>query len=188
MKKKSFFATVFSMMIVPLFGKIPSNNRWARADKGFKIAAGEGRIHGHIQLKGVNTNVLDVKISGSDTEGDLAIFEQSSLSQGRGTPLHIHRAQDEVFYVLKGNYRFQVGKDKYHLSEGESIFLPRGVPHAWTQASESGKMLVILQPAGKLEDFFVKVASLDHEPDSEEMKTIFAENDMAVVGPPLLLD
>jgi len=81
-----------------------------KTGKGFKTNAGEGRIHGHIRLKGVNSNILDVKVSGSDTNGELAIFEQTSLSQEKGTPLHLHLSQDEVFYVLEGSYYFQVGE------------------------------------------------------------------------------
>ena len=162
--------------------------RLLRINKGFKINAGEGRLHGHIKLKGVNSNILDVKISGSDTDGDLAIFEQTSLSQGRGTPLHVHPLQDEIFYVLDGAYYFQVGDDKFHLSTGESIFLPRNVPHAWTQVSEKGKMTVTFQPAGKLEEFFVTMQALDHEPTKQELAKIFNDHDMQIVGPPLKLD
>jgi quercetin dioxygenase-like cupin family protein len=156
--------------------------------KGFKIGAGEGRLHGHMQLMGVNANILDLKVSGKDTNGGLAIFEQTSLSQGRGTPLHVHFKQDEVFYVLEGEYYFQVGNDKYRLKTGESIFLPRQVPHAWTQVSASGHMMVTLQPAGKLEEFFVTLSNLKTPPTPEELANIFAANEMKVVGPPLQID
>lgn len=156
--------------------------------KSFKTTPGEGRYHGHIQLKGVNVNILDVKVSGKDTNGNLAIFEQTSLSPKRGTPLHIHPNQDEVFQVLAGEYRFQVGPDTYTLKTGESIFLPRKVPHAWTQVSDRGRMTVIVQPAGKLEAFFVTMASLTKEPEPAEVARIFADNDMQVVGPPLKVD
>jgi quercetin dioxygenase-like cupin family protein len=187
MKRGRFILSGLS--IFPIVAMANFNfNFSARAEKGFKIGAGEGRIHGHINLKGVNENILDVKISGKDTDGDLAIFEQTSLSQGKGTPLHIHHFQDEIFYVVKGSYYFQVGDEKFTLSKRESIFLPRKVPHAWTQASKKGKMTVTLQPAGKLEDFFVTVAALDHEPTKQEMAKIFADNDMQVVGPPLKLE
>ncbi|MBL7873614.1 MAG: cupin domain-containing protein [Cyclobacteriaceae bacterium] len=184
MKRGKFILAALSVIPMSVFAKIKTN-MLARADKGFKINSGEGRIHGHIKLKGVNSNVLDVKISGRDTNGDLAIFEQTSLSQGKGTPLHIHHLQDEIFYVLEGSYYFQVGDEKFSLSKGDSIFLPRKVAHAWTQVSETGKMNVIMQPAGKLEDFFVTVAALDHEPTQKEMEKIFADNEMQVVGPPL---
>ncbi len=159
-----------------------------RNGKGFKVSAGEGRYHGHIKLKGVNANILDVKVSGKDTNGDLAIFEQTSVSPGRGTPLHLHHNQDEIFYVLEGAYYFQVGEDKHHLKAGDSIFLPRQVPHAWVQVSQTGKMTVTVQPAGKLENFFVTMAALTAEPSKEMIAQIFADNDMQVVGPPLQLD
>ncbi len=184
MNRNRFIAAVFALTTLPVFARIGKFMR----GKGFKISGGEGRIHGHIKLKGVNSNVLDVKISGSDTDGDFALFEQTSLSPGRGTPLHIHPAQDEVFYVLEGSYVFQVGTEKYNLKASDSIFLPRNVPHAWTQVAETGKMLVMLQPAGKLETFFVTMAGLDHEPSKEEVAKIFGDNGMQVVGPPLKVD
>lgn len=184
MKRGKFILAGLSIVPLAMFAKVKTRI-FSRAEKGFKISKGEGRYHGQIQLKGVNSNILDVKVSGKDTDGDLAIFEQTSLSQGRGTPLHVHHFQDEIFQVMEGTYLFQVGDEKFSLTQGESIFLPRKVPHAWTQASKEGKMTVILQPAGKLEDFFVTMAALDHEPTKEEVAKIFAENEMQVVGPPL---
>ncbi|OBX27127.1 Cupin domain-containing protein [Gelidibacter algens] len=187
MKRNGFIAALLTFMTIPLWAFTPIEKVTKRKDKGFKISAGEGRLHGHLKLKGVNSNILDLKISGTDTNGDLAIFEQTSLSPGRGTPLHIHNSQDEIFYVIDGAYYFQVGDEKYHMAVGDSIFLPRKVPHAWTQKSKKGRMNVILQPAGKLEDFFVTMAALDHEPTPKEIENIFADNDMQVVGPPLKL-
>ncbi len=188
MKRSKFIASLISFTTMPILAFSHLQKIFTRKEKGFKISAGEGRIHGHIKLKGVNSNILDVKISGSDTNGDLAIFEQTSLSPGRGTPLHIHHLQDEIFYVIEGSYKFQVGDDKYDLTMGDSIFLPRKIAHAWTQVSEKGKMTVIFQPAGKLEEFFVTMASLNHEPSPDEIAKIFADNDMQVVGPPLTIN
>lgn len=184
--KRNHFITAIVVAPVTVFSKATKAAK--DISKGFKAAAGEGRKHGHLQLKGVNSNVLDVKISGSDTDGGLAIFEQTSLSQGRGTPLHIHPEQDEVFHVLEGEYVFLVGGEKFSLTTGETIFFPRKVPHAWTQVSAKGKMRVILQPAGKLEDFFVTMVALDHEPTPAEITKIFGDNGMQVVGPPLKLE
>jgi quercetin dioxygenase-like cupin family protein len=190
MKRNKFIAAVLTAAVMPIapFAAIVKKNYQTRVSKGFKILAGEGRIHGHIKLKGVNSNILDVKISGKDTNGDLAIFEQTSISQGRGTPLHIHPTQDEIFYVLEGSYFFKVGDDKFHLTTGESIFLPRNVPHAWTQVSDKGRMTVTFQPAGKLEEFFVTMQSLDHEPSATELAQIFVDHEMRIVGPPLKLE
>jgi quercetin dioxygenase-like cupin family protein len=182
MERRQFMQTAFAAAPLVSVRFYPLSDR---AIKGFKISAGEGRYHGHIKLKGVNVNVLDVKISGKDTNGDLAIFEQTSLSPKRGTPLHVHPDQDEIFQILDGEYLFQVGQDKYRLKTGDNIFLPRKVPHAWTQVSERGRMTVIVQPAGKLEEFFVTMASLTKDPTPTELARHFADNEMQVVGPPL---
>lgn len=186
MQRRHFIQT--TLVGLPFVAAAPVLLAADQPSKGFKIGAGEGRLHGHMQLMGVNANILDLKVSGKDTNGGLAIFEQTSLSQGRGTPLHVHLKQDEVFYVLEGEYYFQVGDDKYRLKTGESIFLPRQVPHAWTQVSASGHMMVTLQPAGKLEDFFVTLASLKTEPTPQELASIFAANEMKVLGPPLKIE
>ena len=188
MKRNKFIASLLTLAGAPFVSLAQLQRHPKLRSKAFKAAAEEGRIHGHLKLKGVNANVLDVKIWANDTNGDLTIFEQTSLSQGRGTPLHVHPAQDEVFYVLEGSYRFKVGDEIYNLAIGDSIFLPRNVPHAWTQVSEKGKMTVILQPAGKLENFFVTMANLDHEPTPGEVANLFAANEMQVVGPPLAID
>ena len=185
MKRNKFIASVLTLATAPVFTLSQVSKAFTAKKKGFKISAGEGRIHGHIKLKGVNANVLDVKISGSDTDGGLAMFEQTSVSQGKGTPLHIHNAQDEIFYVIEGSYKFRVADEIYDLTVGDSIFLPRKVSHAWTQVSKKGKMTVILQPAGKLENFFVTMAALDHEPSQQEIAKLFSDNDMEIVGPPL---
>jgi quercetin dioxygenase-like cupin family protein len=188
MRRNKFIFLALAAATAPLKAFEKSKNKLDRTGKGFKTSAGEGRIHGHIKLKGVNSNVLDVKISGSDTDGGFALFEQSSLSPGKGTPLHVHHLQDEVFYVIEGTYYFQVGEDKFHLAAGDSIFLPMKVPHAWTQVSEKGKMTVLFQPAGKMENFLVTLAALEHEPTREEMANFFTDSDMQIVGPPLKIE
>lgn len=182
MQRKEFIAASFLAAFLPATAYSKSVKKIIRPGKGFKIKAGEGRLHGHLKLKGVNANVMDVKISGKDTDGDLALFEQTGLTQGKGVPLHVHPFQDEIFYVLQGQYYFQVGEEKYYLKAGDSIFLPRKIPHAWTQVSAKSKTLVLLQPAGKLENFFVTVAGLKEEPTKEQMAKIFADNEMEVVG------
>ena len=185
MKRNSFISTVMILAATPLLSYSQNRSYNHSNGKGFKVKSGEGRIHGHIKLKGVNKNILDLKVSGSDTDGGMSVFEQTSISQGMGTPLHVHYSQNEMFYVIEGSYKFKVGEDEFELSAGDSIFLPEKVPHAWTQISKKGKMTVIFQPAGKMEQFFVTVAALDHEPSKSEMAQLFKDNEMEIVGPPL---
>jgi len=184
MKRNKFIATILTIAAFP-FSSISKNKQTVhRTNKGFKVSTGEGRIHGHITLKGINENILDVKISGSDTDGGYAMFEQTSLSPKRGTPLHVHPLQDETFYVVEGAYKFRVGDDLFDLEKGDSVFLPKNVPHSWTQKSDKGKMIVLFQPAGKMESFFVSLAAFNTPPSKEQMAKLFEDNEMKIVGPP----
>ncbi|UOG73065.1 cupin domain-containing protein [Hymenobacter tibetensis] len=182
MERRKFVLTTLAAPFVALTD-LPAEA--AQLGPGFKVKAGEARHHGHIKPNGPNSTVIEVKISGKDSDGGLFLFEQTNLSPGRGLPLHVHAYQDEVFYVLEGEFYFQLGQEKYTLTAGDSIFMPRKIPHSWIQISPVGRTMVTLQPAGKLEDLFLAFAALKSPPTSEEATRIFAAHDIQVIGPPV---
>ena len=184
MRRRNLFLTLLALFPMNLLAKTESINV-SRTGKGFKVSAGEARFGEHYKMKGVTSNTLDIKISSSDTAGDLAVFEQTGLTPNGGPPLHIHPFQDEWFYVNEGEYVFQVGTVKFRLHSGDTIFLPRKVPHAFVQISETGRMIVSYLPAGKMEAFFKVTSEWSVPPAKEEIEKVFAEHDMRVVGPPL---
>lgn len=153
--------------------------------KGYKVAAGDTRNGEHFNMTGVTTNTLDLKIGSADTDGGMAAFEQLGQSPNGGPPLHVHPRQDEFFHVLEGEYRFQVGDERFMGATGDTIFLPRGVPHAFIQLSERARMLVVYQPAGDMEGFFRETAGWTSPPSKDEVARVFAAHGMEVVGPPL---
>lgn len=184
MKRSKFIATALALFPLTMFAKIKSNIM-VRTSKGFKVNAGEARFGEHYKMKGITLNNLDIKISATDTENDLAVFEQTGLTPNGGPPLHIHPNQDEWFYVIDGQYLFQVGTDKYQMKAGDTIFLPRNVQHAFIQLTEKGKMIVSYLPAGKMEAFFKVTDKWTNPPSKEEIIKVFADHDMKVVGAPL---
>jgi len=184
MKRKTFLFSTLAIIPALLFAKIKTIVTM-RTKNGFKVSAGEARFGTHYKMKGVTLNTLDIKISGKDTENDLAVFEQTGLTPEGGPPLHIHPFQDEWFYVIEGKYLFQVGEDKYSMSTGDTIFLPRNVQHAFMQLTQTGKMIVSYLPAGKMESFFEVTDKWILPPSKEEIEKVFADHEMKVVGPPL---
>lgn len=160
-------------------------NTGGRTVKGFRVGSGEARNGEHYQMKGVTLNILDNKISSGDTDGALAVFEQNGLTPKGGPPLHIHLYQDEFFYIIEGEYLFQVGDEKYSMKPGDTIFLPRNVPHAFVQLTEKGKVIVSYMPAGKMENFFKITDSWITQPNKDQITKAFEDCDMKVVGPPL---
>lgn len=147
----------------------------------FVVRSGESRFQESTQV-GFSPN--NIKVSSKDTSGQLAVFEYIGREKG-GPPLHIHPNQDEIFFIVEGEYLFQVGKEQYRLKTGDTIFLPRNIPHAFAQTSSTGKLFFMFQPSGKMEDFFRALGALKTPPTPEEGARIFAAHDMQVVGPPL---
>lgn len=144
----------------------------------------ESRFGDVVKFLGVHPN--DLKISSKDTDGQLSVFEYTGLGKV-GPALHVHFNQDEIFMVTEGEYRFVVGGETKNLVAGDTIFLPRNIPHTWIQTSEKGKMIYFLQPAGKMEEFFLIMNKFTERPSPEEIDRIHAAHDMKVVGPPLTL-
>lgn len=185
MKRRNFILS--SALSLPIIACSPQEGEeTVRPGVGFKVGKGEARFGKHYLMKGVTLNNLDIKISGKDTSNDMAVFEQTGLTPNGGPPLHIHPYQDEWFYVIEGEYRFQVGEDKYEMRAGDTIFLPRQVPHAFIQLSEKGKLIVSYLPAGKMEAFFKVTNEWKAPPTQEEIKKVFEDHDMEIVGKPLL--
>lgn len=152
---------------------------------GFIVKSGQNRSGKPTPFMGVNPN--DAKISSKDTDGNFSLFEYIG-TQKIGPPLHMHYDQDETFYVIEGEYIFQLGDKKMVLKAGDTIFLPRNVPHTWIQTTNLGKLLYFLQPAGKMEEFFAEFSKVVGPPDMGKMGKLFHENGMKLIGPPLNLE
>ncbi|MFN7692959.1 MAG: cupin domain-containing protein, partial [Burkholderiales bacterium] len=78
-----------------------------------------------------------VNVPAAATEGALSVMTWHGHAPG-GPPLHLHPEQDEVFIVDEGEYRFQCDEVQSLLKAGDSIFLPRGLPHTFRQLSATG--------------------------------------------------
>ena len=46
-------------------------------------------------------------------------------------PRHLHRTDDEEWYVLEGALRVPVGKEEVEARAGSAVFVPRGTPHSY---------------------------------------------------------
>ena len=46
-------------------------------------------------------------------------------------PLHLHRNDDEAWYVLEGTLCVRVGKEIVEATAGSAVFVPRGTPHTY---------------------------------------------------------
>jgi mannose-6-phosphate isomerase-like protein (cupin superfamily) len=127
-----------------------------RVDKGFKVESGKDRFNKSISL--FEGDTFDCKISSSDTEGDIYVYESIRRKNG-GPAEHVHFNQDEWWYVLSGEFIIKVGEETFHAKAGDSVFGPRKIPHVWAKVNDGeGRLLMIFQPAGKMEEYFTAVS------------------------------
>ncbi|MGH9742727.1 MAG: cupin domain-containing protein [Candidatus Acidiferrum sp.] len=141
------------------------------------IAAGQDRTHAPVVM---GFSSLGFKVSGQETHGGLFIMEHVGLAKGGGPPRHLHHEQEEWFYVIEGEVVAEVGKERFRLRKGDSVFAPRKIPHGFVFVAEKpGRLLIAFTPAGEMEAYF-------RDPQRAEPKS-FAKYGMEYVGPALTL-
>ena len=117
------------------------------------IGPGEQRV---LQVLG---ETITVKIDSEQTEGRYAVIEEVS-PVGGGPPLHVHRDEDELFYVLGGELELQLGDQRFRAKAGTTAFLPRDIPHTFRNVGTTpSKVLMVIIPA-RFVGFFDEVHAL----------------------------
>lgn len=60
-------------------------------------------------------------------------------------PLHLHRNDDEAWYVLEGTLCVRVGKDVVEARAGSAVLVPRGTVHTyWNPAPGLLRYLIVM--------------------------------------------
>jgi quercetin dioxygenase-like cupin family protein len=141
-----------------------------------------------VTVRGPVGGPLTFKVRGDQTGGVLTVLE-TVVAPGEGPPLHTHANEDESWYVLEGELRFQLDTEMRPAPAGSFVFVPRGTPHCFKNlGSEPCRVLVLFTPSG-METFFDRFASLPAGPvDPDAFRTIGAPVGMDVIGPPLAAD
>ena len=106
------------------------------------IPPGEGR-----RTSWVLGELVTYKVSSQRTGGAFALFEVATPA-GAVAPPHVQHREDEFFYVLEGEYEFQI--------EGRTL----GTLHRHKNVGKvMGRMLVTQTPGGLYEHFFEEVGT-----------------------------
>lgn len=105
-------------------------------------------------------------VTGKDTK-HTSMFDwtiPARFSTGR----HVHRVQEETFYVVEGECEWQIGEETVRATAGTFVFIPPGVPHNIANATdEPARVIMTVSPPGH-EHYFeelAKLASAGAKPD-----------------------
>ena len=125
---------------------------------------------------------------GADTDGAYSLAEVELV--GDGPPQHIHKAEDEAFYVLEGEINVLMGERTFIAKAGAFVRIPRGTRHTFCRVGqEPAKLLAIFSPPG-FEQFFDEAVDLDitgTEAYVAKATALAEKYNMEIVGPPLEL-
>lgn len=104
-----------------------------------------------------------VRRSKGEVYDDRWLFKHGSLTGGKfdfmvgevkylsGPPLHVHREQDDTFFVLEGVLTVQAGDELIDLEPGDFATVPPGIPHTFDNIRKDQppvKVINLMTPGG----------------------------------------
>ena len=111
-------------------------------------------------------------VTGPDTN-HTSMFDWT-IPAGFATGLHVHRVQEETFFVLQGACVWHVGDQRIDATPGTFVFIPPGVPHNITNSSsQPARVLMTVSPPGH-EHYFEELARLSAKgsPDPAKLSAL----------------
>ncbi|WP_442485464.1 cupin domain-containing protein [Aeoliella sp. SH292] len=137
-----------------------------------------------------------IHTSATDGSDGVSLIEHW-VPAGDSPPLHIHHTEDEIFYILEGEFRLHIDGKEQRVGPGASVLTPRGIPHTYRAESPEGGRFLTVTTHGDFERL-VRLAGRPAErperphlasPPTPEEFAAFAklamECNIELVGPPL---
>lgn len=92
-------------------------------------------------------------VTGEESDGEYFAME-ALVPPGGGPPPHIHRREDETFYVIDGSCTFRLGNETVTAGPGDFVNIPRGTVHCFrNDGTGTARLILTFTPAG-IEHFF----------------------------------
>jgi mannose-6-phosphate isomerase-like protein (cupin superfamily) len=118
-------------------------------------------------------------------DGDFVVAEWQDRGGGFDpsrwiAPLHLHRNDDEAWYVLEGMLRVKVGDEELEVRAGSGILVSRGTPHTyWNPSKERARYLLIM--TSRIYRLIQEIhATKERTP--EVMRALFEKYDSQLLG------
>jgi mannose-6-phosphate isomerase-like protein (cupin superfamily) len=123
---------------------------------------------------GVNVGAIGLgiytRLTGADTQGAYSLFEYVVPPNLGGPPTHIHSREDELFTCVQGQVVVELDGAEHVLGVGDSLLMPRGVPHMFHNPfDEETRVVAVVSPPG-LENYYRELSELP--PGPRDMKLV----------------
>jgi quercetin dioxygenase-like cupin family protein len=140
--------------------------------------------------------LVSIRVSQNDGSDKISILEHHAW-QNDSPPMHIHKNEDEIFFVLEGAFRFVIKDKEHQLKSGDVILAPKGIPHSYCIESINGGRWLTITNHGDFESFVKKMGRTAEQiklpPPSgipsmeavEKLTRTAKEFYIEIVGPPI---
>ncbi len=102
--------------------------------------------------------------------GGEKLYAENYVEPKAGSPMHVHKLQDECFIVVKGTIGYQIaGEEEQFATCGETVLFKRGVPHKfWNAGDDILHCSAWVQPANTFAYFIDKVFDAQNKAGSKQ--------------------
>ena len=127
-----------------------------------------------------------VRSGRENTNGAFCLVEQV-IRGGFASPYHVHRREDEAFYVLEGKIAVIADGKWIHAGPGDYVFGPRDVPHGFKAPGDTpARVLVVCAPAG-FDQFVLEMSEPEGTPptppDMAKLMALASKYGIEILGP-----
>jgi quercetin dioxygenase-like cupin family protein len=123
----------------------------------------------------------------SDATGAALTSIETTNAPGFGPPLHRHR-ETEVFYILEGQYLFEVDGRRFLAEVGDAIVAPGGSAHTFVNATNApARQFIQILPGLDAAAFFLGLGDVlaNGNLDPNKLSAFGERWDVEFLGPPL---
>jgi mannose-6-phosphate isomerase-like protein (cupin superfamily) len=115
------------------------------------------RVDDIVPLDTVPGEQVSICVRGADVGGAYTVLH-SLIVPDSAMPMHIHQNEDEVFHVIEGCVRFQIGKAEFNASRGATVVVPKGAAHGWRNMTEARVLALVTFTPGGIDRMFDEIA------------------------------
>lgn len=128
-----------------------------------------------------------IRAAAAQTGGALSLVEQV-IPAGFASPWHLHRDEDESFYVIDGEVTVNLDGRWVRLGAGDYAFGPRGVPHGFRIEGSAPARILLMTTGGRFAAFIEEASTPADEaapapPDLAALAAAAERNGLAILGP-----
>jgi mannose-6-phosphate isomerase-like protein (cupin superfamily) len=128
---------------------------------------------------------VPVKAGAAQTNGLLSVFEGRLPPRSEGPPMHVHTRDDEAMYVLEGELVVRLGDETHRVAAGSFVWMPRDVPHGFSNASDVPVRVLGIGVPGGIEELLAAVRPDGELLPADELAAIVERFGGRHVGPPV---